>query len=268
MKDIFTPHQPFLEYNRNYKSITPMPGSPLCGIVWEVYQVDFFDSTKRIVIPDMSADLMAFYSKDSMIAYMVGGDSHLASMEKVDFIDNVDTIFGVKFCTGSVGNLCRQSIADISSCIIDGVDALFNGNDVIGRLEEADAFSKRWEIVESYLMERLEKNYTTNILSKCVSGAIIRNHGKVNMQDLEDYTGYSERYIRKVMKEEMGISVKQLCQIVQFQWTYHLYKEELGNVTWTDLALESGYYDQSHMNLSIKNLTGFLPRQILSLYMN
>ena len=44
------------------------------------------------------------------------------------------------------------------------------------------------------------------------------------------------------------------------------YKLRQGDVTLYDLALQSGYYDQSHMNLSCKKLTGELPKKIINMY--
>ncbi len=263
----FTPHQPFLEYNNKYFSISPHPDSPLFGVVWEVYQVDCYDRSKNIIIPDMCADLMVFYTDREAFAYFVSGDACIASIEKVEFWKRIKSIFGVKFCTGALGNLCKESVKDVGSYIFAGKDALNDSDEMIKNLLEAKDFRARWKCVEEYLIKRLESDYEVNSITKFVSSDIIRNHGRIRSQELEDATGYSARYLRKIVQEKIGISIKQLCQIVQFQWTYHIFKEAAGQIQLPDLALQSGYYDQSHMNLCIKKLTGSQPRNILSIYM-
>ena len=69
-----------------------------------------------------------------------------------------------------------------------------------------------------------------------------------------------------MVKDLLGISIKQFCEVIKFQWMGNYYKLRQGDVTLSDLALQSGYYDQSHMNLSCKKLTGELPKKIINMY--
>jgi AraC-like DNA-binding protein len=114
--------------------------------------------------------------------------------------------------------------------------------------------------------KRLNSDYEEDRLVKYVANSIIANHGKIRIEDLEPETGYSNRYIRKKINEGLGVSIKTFCEIVQFQWSYHLSQQNDGNLSLTELALQSGFYDQSHMNIIYKKLTGLLPKNAVNLY--
>ncbi len=145
-------------------------------------------------------------------------------------------------------------------------EALTNGRDMTDKLLEASTFTERWDHVQQYLVNRLNTDYKEDRLVKYVANSIVVNHGKIRIEDLETQTGYSNRYIRKRINEGLGVSIKTFCEIVQFQWSYHLYQQDGDKLSLTDLALQSGFYDQSHMNISYKKLTGLLPKNAINLY--
>lgn len=262
----FTPHQPYLEHNTVYYSYQPGYKDDLYGLVWEVYQVDNFDSKKTIAFPDVCADIMAFYTSSKAHCYVISGTKGTRSMTDLDFIHDIHSIFGVKFCSGALGNLFGEEARDTGDNIIAGNDALLNGKDDIARLLETETFTGRWDLVRQYLTKRLQTDYEADRLVNFVANYIVANHGKIRIEDLESITGYSNRYIRKKINEGLGVSIKTFCEIVQFQWSYHLSTQCKGKLSMTDLALQAGFYDQSHMNIIYKKLTGLLPRNAVNLY--
>ena len=261
----YIPHQPYLEFNNRYRAFGLAVGDPLYGIVWGVYQVDPFDPGKTVSVPDGCADIMLFYTPEKMHAFFLSGVPCSKSMDELEFLGDVRIIFGVRFRTGALGNLFKCSLPDAGGGIIALKDIIF-GSDLTGRLENARGFEERWGLIRAYLLDRLSKNYEVNVISSYISRSIVESHGQILVKSLEEDTGYSGRYLRRTVNENLGVSIKQLCEITRFQWAYHLYLSSSGRLRLSDLALEAGYYDQSHMNNSCKKLTGYLPRQIMDLY--
>ena len=235
-------------------------------IVWEVYEVDDFDLGKTVALPDVCADIMTFYTDDNAYSFFMGGSISLQQMNELDFMKDVKSIFGVRLRTGMLGNLFRCDVKDINNSRIAMSDALWNGREYEKRMAEADQFMQRWEIMSSYLEQRVAHNYKTNNIVNFVVREIINSQGCIAIKELEDKTGYTGRYLRKMVKDLLGISIKQFCEVIKFQWMCNYYKLRQGDVTLSDLALQSGYYDQSHMNLSCKKLTGELPKKIINMY--
>ena len=133
-------------------------------------------------------------------------------------------------------------------------------------MSEAKTFKERWYIVRNYLEKRLQCENYKNQLTKYILKTVINNHGSIRIKSLEEKTGYTNRYINKKINESIGVSVKKFCEIVQFHWSYQLFHNENRSISLSELAIESEYYDQSHMNLSYKRLTGNLPSNILNIY--
>ena len=133
-------------------------------------------------------------------------------------------------------------------------------------MEQADGFTERREVMSTYLEQRIACNYKTNKILNYVVKEIIESQGCISIKELEEETGYTGRYLRNVVKNFLGISIKQFCEVTKFQWMCNYYKTNQGTVSLSDLAIQAGYYDQSHMNLSCKKLTGELPRNIVNMY--
>lgn len=262
----FSSYQPYLELNNNYQSYAPIDHNIIKDIVWEVYEVDDFDLEKTVALPDVCADIMTFYTDDKAHSFFMGGSISLQQMNELDFMKDVKSIFGVRLRTGMLGNLFRCDVKDISNSRITMSDALWNGREIEKRMAEAGNFIQRWEIMSSYLEQRVAHNYNTNNIVNFVVKEITDSKGCITIKELEDKTGYTGRYLRKVVKDFLGISIKQFCEVTKFQWMCNYYRLRQGDVTLPDLALQSGYYDQSHMNLSCKKLTGELPKKIINMY--
>ncbi|OUQ67616.1 hypothetical protein B5E53_08325 [Eubacterium sp. An11] len=262
----FAPYQPYLEHNRNYKSYIPATNSLLSNIVWEVYQVDDFDDSKSLALPDLCADIMAFYTEERAYCYIMSASITMQQMKKLDFFSRVKSIFGIRMRTGMLGNIFRCDIKDVGNTQIALADAFWNGKEFEEKLAFADQFSDRWKIISDYLEKQFLLKKDENNIVLYIVDRIISGQGQVSVCELEEQTGYSGRYLRKIMKDNLGISIKQLCEVTQFQWMCNCYKKNKGEILLSDLALQAGYYDQSHMNRCCRKLTGKLPKNVIQMY--
>jgi AraC-like DNA-binding protein len=261
----FTTHQPYLEKNTSYREYLLNSNELLFGNVWAAYQVDNFDKKKNIAFPDICMDLMVFYTPDKVHSYLVSGTESCRSMDNdFSFIKETQTIFGVKFYPGKINNFCDETLRDSGAMAIEAAYGLRKGKDTIKRIENAESFEERWSIIKNYLCKCLCDD-RTDPLVVYATNSIIENRGNVRICDMEKKTGYTNRYLRKRFSESVGISLKKFTEITKMQWTYELYQKNK-RMKMTDLAVESGYYDQSHMNNTFKSLTGMLPKDALNLY--
>ena len=262
----FFSHQPYLEYNTSYLNYRPALGDPFAGIIWEAYQVDNFDSKKDLAFPDICADIMTLYTPKRAYCYLMSGTDGARSMRDIEFIDDVQSICGIKFVPGTIGNIFTEDVRDAGGDSIEAENIMYNGNAVVYDLKSAERFEDRLQILGNYLTNRLQDGYETDYLATYVTRRIMETHGMIKLSDLADETGYTDRYLRKVMGQKLGMRMKTFSQIVQMQWSYHLGCEELSEQNLALLAQMCGYSDQSHMNASYKKLTGMLPRDAFTLY--
>jgi len=79
--------------------------------------------------------------------------------------------------------------------------------------------------------------------------------GVAAVREVARATGWSERRFSQVFREEVGFSPKVWCRIRRFQRTVERLHSG-AEVPWAELALDCGYYDQSHFANEFKAFSG------------
>jgi AraC-like DNA-binding protein len=133
------------------------------------------------------------------------------------------------------------------------------------RLSETISFNARVDIAEDFLCRLLTastKGYDFKRMSHSLE-LIKRAKGMVEIDFLSQQACLSRKQFERLFMEHIGISPKQYLKIIRFQSA--LYIRSQGNdVSMTQLALESGYYDQSHFINDFKSLTGLTPKKFFT----
>lgn len=86
---------------------------------------------------------------------------------------------------------------------------------------------------------------------------ILDQKGLVRMGELAERLEVSRRHLERSFKREVGLSPKFYSRIIRFNCIFEVMKE--GNDSWIDIALASGYFDQSHFIKEFKEFTGEEP---------
>ena len=87
------------------------------------------------------------------------------------------------------------------------------------------------------------------------------------MDQLAEEIGYTARYIDKCFRSEVGLSPKQLAKIFRFQATVQALNHR-SNQALTEVAVDLGYYDQSHLIHEFKTFSGMTPKKYCLLLQN
>ncbi|MBS0475830.1 MAG: AraC family transcriptional regulator [Proteobacteria bacterium] len=86
--------------------------------------------------------------------------------------------------------------------------------------------------------------------------------GQIGINELCEATGLSMRHFQRRFRQLTGQNPKHYARICRVAHAVHL-KELQPEVSWTTVAQEAGYSDQSHFIRDFKGLTGILPRDFL-----
>jgi AraC-like DNA-binding protein len=79
--------------------------------------------------------------------------------------------------------------------------------------------------------------------------------------DYARQAGVSARQLRHLFRLELGMSPKHYSRIARLR---RLLAVAHGNVAWSDLAADAGFYDQAHMIADFKDLLNSTPRAFLA----
>lgn len=92
---------------------------------------------------------------------------------------------------------------------------------------------------------------------------IFSRNGNISQRELIKDAGLSERHYRRIFKKVIGVSPKYFCKIIQLSTVFELLnnarEEKIHH-----LALDCGYYDQSHFIRNFQKLIGNSPENFLN----
>lgn len=112
-------------------------------------------------------------------------------------------------------------------------------------------------------LTHLEKHRLPSIpwLEKSINLIILRN-GKISQEELIEGANVSIRHFRRVFKKVIGVPPKYFCKVIQlnsvFQLMHNKNKEKMHL-----LALDCGYFDQSHFINDFNKIIGDTPENFL-----
>ncbi len=130
------------------------------------------------------------------------------------------------------------------------------------KISEAASFSKRVEIIETFLLKRLKKikkQYEFQRIKQSIE-LINQTRGKIGISRLASGACLSRKQYERTFLSVVGTSPKQFLKIVRFQNAIYQ-KHRNRHLQLTGLAYDCGYYDQSHMINDFKSLSGLTPGQ-------
>jgi AraC-like DNA-binding protein len=93
---------------------------------------------------------------------------------------------------------------------------------------------------------------------------VVAHGGRLPLADLARFAGLSQRQLRRVFLENTGLAPKVFCRVLRFRG---LVEHVVSNVAssgeerWAELALDHGYYDQSHLTNEFRELSGLTPSE-------
>jgi AraC-like DNA-binding protein len=134
--------------------------------------------------------------------------------------------------------------------------------DVEERVAEADGWPERVRVLDEVLHARLAPRLKGERLAERAADRIVRAGGALSIHELARRTGASRRTLERHFRREVGLGPKHLARIVRFQRAFDRLGES-PRPTWTEIAADCGYADQSHLVRDFHELTGETPTEFL-----
>lgn len=254
------PIQPYLEKTTaNYKSIT-MNKYGIAHFYEFTMNADV--KTRLKAVPDGSVDL-SFAVGKNVAKPLIGGT--VLKAKKWVFQED-ETYFGIRFLPGQC--LLPDGIAIHE--IIDE-DLEIQGKcyqkDLAEILAHTAGIRKRAEIFMEAYLENVASSHKDRsaeyLLEKYIKSKIYASKGKINIRELAQETGFSECYVRRIFGRIHGVSPKTFERFVRFQYLLQDMNQAVNHIELEEMALEHGYYDQSHMSNEFKCYAGVTPEAYL-----
>jgi AraC-like DNA-binding protein len=175
-------------------------------------------------------------------------------------------MFIISFKKGMAFPFYPMPLNELTDYVVDA-DLVF-GSEIIELREkmlESKHIAQLFSLVENFLLVIGGDRLNINTSAKCIEYAvttIIQQPNMLNLQQLSEKIGYSQKHFIDLFKKQVGISPKPYLKIMRFQKAI-LDIEHHSTINWSNIALESGYYDQAHFINDFKIFSGLTPNDYL-----
>jgi AraC-like DNA-binding protein len=183
--------------------------------------------------------------------------------------DTFNGIFGVRLYAHAIPLLFNIPATELTNQYA-AISSLLNGrgNELAGEIFEAGSFEERVLIVSAFLQSQIQHRLATLTRFEAFVTSLHRSAGNyTSVSALAGEVNLSQRQFERHFKYLTGFSAKTYFKISRFENLMETLCCPAGKVaqSLTDIALDLGYYDQSHLNRHFKEFTGLSPSGFLQL---
>ncbi|HBE69029.1 MAG TPA: hypothetical protein DDW52_12845 [Planctomycetaceae bacterium] len=93
---------------------------------------------------------------------------------------------------------------------------------------------------------------------------IMQAGGCISVESLADLSGKSLRSLELAFQRVIGTSPKMFCRIARFRYVYDSVSESAPSADWVRIALDAGFFDQSHLIRDFRRFSGESPTAFLA----
>ncbi|HMT08302.1 MAG TPA: AraC family transcriptional regulator [Pyrinomonadaceae bacterium] len=135
------------------------------------------------------------------------------------------------------------------------------------QLLEIDDFAERFRVVEDFLLSEFRSQLD---LDPCVAFAVTEMSERpdaISISRMNHQIGYSQKHFIDMFKRSVGVTPKAYLKIMRFQKAVSTIDAATEH-DWRTIALDCGFYDQSHFINDFKHFSGFTPEQYSKIHTN
>ena len=148
---------------------------------------------------------------------------------------------------------------ELTNRVVDAVEVL--GPSILEfeqRLYHALTWEERFDIIDTYLLHRLDRGPRESPEITWVWRQLRAAHGDIEISALGEELQWSRKRLTRTFRDQLGVGPKMAGRILRFQRLLALDRSFPG-ASWSDLALRSGYFDQAHLIREFREFTGITP---------
>jgi AraC-like DNA-binding protein len=129
---------------------------------------------------------------------------------------------------------------------------------LVERLHDAGSWAARFRLLDSLLARRLRQAAPPSPHVVWAWRRLVGENGDIRVGSLAEELGWSRKRLVARFGEEIGLPPKAVARVLRFERARAL-AEAAPRPDWARIAVESGYYDQSHLINDFRAFTGRTP---------
>ena len=169
-----------------------------------------------------------------------------------------NAVLGIRLRPLGAFKVLGHPLASITGITVDLEDlAEGEARRLADRCADAPTPRARLRAAAAWLEDRLRAGPRVDPAVAWMSDVIEARDGSVSIRELTQRTGWSRTRMNEAFRAQAGVSPKRLARIHRFRRALDLVMQS--DHTFAEVALEAGYYDQSHFNGEFREMSGFTP---------
>ena len=265
------------------------PAPPLDRFVESVtyYAGDEPDHTKERLLPDGAVELIVdltdapkrLYHREDFTRSTAFRHAWISGMRREWLVIEAapgSSMAVIRFRPGGAYPMLGFAVEGITDVVSPLEDVLGEASSSLrDRILAAATIEGKMAAVEAWLLERAAGRLETHPVVEYLAGRLFAPAG-IRIGDVVAELGYSQRHVLSLFQRWVGLSPKQYGRIRRFQQMLtsvarraapsedptelELRAASPAEPDWAELAVQHGYYDQSHLVRDFKEFSGLTPR--------
>lgn len=235
-----------------------VPQAPLCEFVSDFWLYENYEGTNRheLILPsgtfemvfNLQEDELRIYSPAAPHQYRRFAGAIVSGPYSRSFMSDAAeerAILGVHFKPGGATAILGVPAFEFRDLHVD-LRAFWGpvADTLREQLCSLNAPRDKFHLLEQTLMQRLAANPAGHGAVRIALDVLMRTHGQAKTRDIARAVDLSQRRFIELFAGEVGLTPKLFGRIQRFQ---HAVDESKNASDWAQLAIECGYFDQSHL---------------------
>jgi AraC-like DNA-binding protein len=168
-------------------------------------------------------------------------------------------VLGVHFRPGGAAPFLGVPAGELAERHVD-LESIWGraAGELRARLCEAATPAARFSLLETALLERLRRSRERHAAVPAALAALETADETVSVREIARDLGLCHRRLIQVFTATVGLTPKRYRRVCRFQRARALARRT-ASPDWAYVALECGYFDQSHLIRDFREFTGFSP---------
>jgi AraC-like DNA-binding protein len=252
------------------------PKYPLCDFIESVYYYKDFNPSHAVdrLLPDGNVQLIIDLRDQPQYIYDNDTLKEIQACKRVWFSGfrtapitipsgQESEMIIVQFIKGRAYPFLSDPMDQLKNLVVDAELVLKKDiHDLRLQIQEAPSPQRKIEILENDLLRHYLPFLNRNPFTDFVVQKIIKQPHHCSLKQISEGVGYSQKHVIKIFKANVGVTPKGFLKIMRFQKTINDI-EHRRQVSWTSIADDCGFYDQSHFIADFRNFSGMTPTEYL-----
>ncbi len=243
-----------------YNEYEPSAGlQPYLDCLWSyVADSSAISLNKKAIIPDGCIDIIFDLNRPPALKSFVVG-----AMTK-PIVNSRTNLVGVRLKPGMAYCFFNMPIHELTDLLVDYCEfAGRQANHLSNQLADLNSIKHKINLLNNTFTKKLSALNAVETQMSQALNLIQRTGGRCSIKHISGEVGWSRQHFTRKCLNYTGLTPKFLTQVIRIKQVIKKYNNEK-HCNWSQLSVDSGYFDQSHMINEFRKITGLTPIKFLS----